>query len=107
HQAFIVPAESEEVVMVVLGFSSILDPLVMTLTRTTTQILRHSVKFSCDIGEQGKAIEKKKSENLRRLRDPTKPPSPKNGELSHWAASAIEPLCWASDQEPRESIGKL
>ncbi|KAI9544046.1 hypothetical protein NQZ68_005095 [Dissostichus eleginoides] len=75
--------------------------------QTTTQILRHSVKFSCDIGEQGKAIEKKKSENLRRLRDPTKPPSPKNGELSHWAASAIEPLCWASDQEPRESIGKL
>ncbi|KAK5879973.1 hypothetical protein CesoFtcFv8_023044 [Champsocephalus esox] len=47
------------------------------------------------------------AENLRRLRDPTKPPSPKNGELSHWAASAIEPLCWASDQEPRESIGKL
>ena len=45
-------------------------------------------------------------ENLRRLRDPTTPPSP-NWELSPWAASTIEPLCWASDQEPRESIGKL
>ncbi|KAF3702924.1 hypothetical protein EXN66_Car018612 [Channa argus] len=45
-------------------------------------------------------------ENLRRLQDPTKQPSP-NGGLSPWAASTIEPLCWASDQDPQESIGKL